>query len=359
MDSNIAEKIFKAYRAGLLSRRPSLRGQNQKFDVLFRQVFWLKVPLRERLRIRKIWELSSAGLRLSREHRLDEAAEAFLACWEEHARADISPQSSLLAKTFAESCNAYFEHKRGAFALARARTYSSMEADLELESDIDFSLLELHRIQSANNLMRIDLRSGEQCRALSLAGEILSYLEGCCEEITVHRLWRSDLLRDRTPRTIRRALIAQVANEAALAFSEFPGLGLEDKLLATAEWQKALTRRTHLTHSQLWLWLAAKQAHLKKSWDEYFEGMVEFLPTGRTDIEPIWYSAVIDFLGVCRELRSHVSMYVHEAILRDARKWPGVPISLRSALGLNSSAIGESHSKLQAAGFRDSRSAAA
>lgn len=359
MDSILAEKIFRAYRTGLLRPRPLLEDRGQQFDLLFRQVFWFKVPLRERLPIWKIWKLSSTGLRLSRDQRLEEASKAFGDCWEELAKGRLSTRHALLAKTFVESCNAYFEHKRGAFDLARARTYNSMEADLSLEEDEDFSLLELHRIQSANNLMRIDLRSGEQDRALALAGEILAYLEGFREGLTVHHSWRSDLLHAKTPQSIRRALISQVANEAVLAFFYYPESGLEEVFLSSIRWEKFLAAE-RLLHPQFRLWLMTKQASSQKNWSQYFERLLEFLPTGRTDIQPVWYASIIDFLSLCRELNSRVSMYVHDGILRDVRKWPGLPASLRPALGLATDpSVTRMTPNFQAAGFSVSRSAAA
>jgi len=359
VDASLAERVFKAYRTGLLRPPPSLGSRDQLFDFLFHQIYLLKVPLRERLLISRIWGLSSSGLRLSRDRRLDEAREAFRACWERLTESDLSPRSRLIARTFIESCNAYFEHKTGAFDLARARTYSSMEADRQLEEDEDWSILELHRIQSANNLMRIDLRSGEPHKALLLAGEILSYLEGFRDGLTVHHSWRKGLLQTRTPKPIRCALIAQVANEAVLAFSYFPGYGLEETLLASIQWESFLAS-TSVLHPQFRLWLLAKQALVHRQWALYLDRLLEFLSPGRADIQPIWYSAMADFLGFCRQQNSHVSMYTHDGILRDAKKWPGLPASLRPAFDLGS---GEEQARplpsFQAAGFSPSSSAAA
>lgn len=350
MDSRLAEKLFRAYRVGLLSPRPSLEGRDQQFDVLFRQVFWSTTPLRERLSISKIWQSASMGLRLSREHRLDEAADSFGLCWAQFAKAELSARSALLALTFVESCHAYFEHKREAFDRARVRTFSSMEADLQLEADEDFSLLELHRIQSANNLMRIDLRAGEPRRALVLAGEILAYLEGVRAGLTIHHAWRSDLLWTRTPRAIRRALIAQVANEAVLAFAYCPGLGLEREFLANVGLD-GFSQAPQALHPQFRLWLLTKQAFEQRAWDTYIERLLKFLPSGRTDIQSLWYSTVLDFLSFCRELDNRVSRYVHDGILREAQKWPGLPFALRSTLGLKMDGGARQGPVGQAAGF--------
>lgn len=359
MEAKLAERVFRAYRAGLLRPRPSLHGRDGLFDVLFRQVYWLKVPLRERLPISRIWELSSGGLRLARQGRLDEAAQAFDACWEGVERAGLSPGSELLTRTFVESCHAYFEHKRGDFERARERTFDSMEADRRLAEDDDWSLLELHRVQSANNLMRIDLRRGDAPRALALAGEILAYLEGFRGGLSVHHGWRADHLRGLTPRAIRCALIAQVGNEAALALAAhtgraageafFAGVGLEDFLAAPGA-----------LHPHFRQWLLTREAWERREEGVYLERLAQFLALGRADVPPLWYTALLDFLAWCREVDTRVSRFVHDGMAREAAKWPGVPAALRPALGLER---GEEETRgrpsAQAAGFGPARAAAA
>ncbi len=322
-----------------------------EFNALIPQILWSKLPVRERLPIRKIWFRSYQGLNLCRARRMDESAALFHLCWELVAHGGLSIQGELLARTFLESSQAYFEHRRGDFDMARTRTRNTMEADLQLEADADFSLLEMHRVQSANNLMRIDLRAGEPRRALALAGQILAYLEGFRDELPVHRSWRSDLIRARTPRPMRRDMISQVANEAALALRHFPDLGLERELLANVRIE-SYRGAARVIHPRLRLWLLALRARQEQDWERYFEALIEFLPMGHVGIHPLWYSAMIDLVRRCRELDSRVSMLIHDGILCDARRWRWVPAAFRPLLDLDADGGGEAPPPhVQAAGF--------
>lgn len=333
MDKNLSDRLFKAYRAGLLRPPQAKESRARQFDFLFRQVFWLKIPVHERLPVWKSWRLSSQGLRESREGRLDAALATFRDCRTELETRELSPAGRLLAATFLESAHAYFEYKRGEFDLARARILNAMEADLELERDPDFSLLELHRIQLAQNLMRIDLRAGEPKRALVLAGQLLAYTAGLVGELPVHHSWQGERLLARAPRSPRRALIAQIANDVAQAFPYFPAAHLEEEFLANARIEDYLDR-PHVVHEQFRLWLLAKQAFHQEDRDRYLQLLLEFLPTGRTGIQAMWYAAVIDLLALCRELDGGAARDLERGILRDAGKWSHLPAAFRPLVGL-------------------------
>src|SRR5262245_66667587 len=109
MDELLAQKLFAAYRQGLARRPQPLpwETRTRPFDFLFRQAFWLKIPVRERLPISRIWRWGSEGVRLSRERRFDEAGERFHRCDEELARGAVSRQGSLLAAAPLASAKAY------------------------------------------------------------------------------------------------------------------------------------------------------------------------------------------------------------------------------------------------------------
>ncbi len=350
MDAALAERLFKAYRKGLLLRPPGLwESRARPFDVLFRQLFWLKVPVLERVPVAKIWRLGFQGVRLSRESRLEEACAVFREGWAELERVELSPQGLLLAITFLESAHAYLDYKQGSFDRARDRVLRSMEADLQLEADADFNLLELHRIQSAQNLMRIDLKAGEPRRALDLAGRILAYTEGFLTSLPVHHSWQSEKILVRTPRPIRRALIGQVANDVALAFVSLHSADLESEFLAhsAVAWY---FEEAGVLHEQLRLWFLARQAFHREHWDRYLELLLDFLPAGRGDIQTIWYSTMIDLLAVCRSLDSQAALGLHDRILLDVPKWSGVPRPLQALLGL-AEVETRAQPHLQAAGF--------
>jgi hypothetical protein len=332
VDKTLSDQLFKAYRTGLLRPPQAREPRARQFDFLFRQVFWLKIPLHERLPVWKIWRLSSQGLRESREGRLDAALATFLDGWTELETLALSSTGRLLAATFLESGHAYFEYKRGEFDLARARVLNAMETDLQLEQDADFNLLELHRIQLAQNLMRIDLKAGEPKRALGLAGQLLAYTAGLVETLPIHHSWQGERALARTPRSPRRVLIAQIANEVAQAFPYFPAAHLEEEFLANARVEGYLDH-PEVVHEQFRLWLLAKHAFHQGDRERYLELLLEFLPTGRVGVQAIWYAAVIDLLALCRE-EDGAARDLQNGILRDAGKWSSLPAVFRPLVGL-------------------------
>ncbi len=331
MDSVQASELFQAYRQGLL-RRPlnTWEGRPRSFDFLFRQAFSNRLPVRERVWVCRIWRASFEGLGLSRSHRLDEAAAAFARSWSEVESARVSTTGVLLATTFLESAHAYLDYKMGAFDLARERISRSMEADVQLQGDFD--LLELHRIQLAHNLMRIDLRAGEPRRALRLGGEILAYLEGLSERLTLHHSWQGESFLERTPRAVRRALIAQVMNEVALAFCTVPAPPEEDFLAAVGT--EAYRRPPRVVHDGVRLWLLARLAFREEGPNRYLQTLPPFLAGGRVGIQAIWYSALSDLLAHCGKVETPASLGLRSAILKEAPKWTGLPKPLRPLLGL-------------------------
>jgi len=329
-----AKDIFAAYQRGLLnqSQRNGWENQFRSFDFLFKQVFWLRVSLPERLPISKIWRLSSEGLRLCRKNLLIEALGLFSRCWTDLSKATLSPQGSFLALAPLEAAHAYLEYKKGDFALARTRILHAMEADLQLELEEEwFGLLEMHRLQAAQNLMRIDIRAGSPRQAIALGGKIISYVHGFTEALPVHHSWQGRKLLEKIPRTVRRALIPQVANEVALAFCYFPQSNLEVDFLASTGTQD-YADCARVLHEQFRSWLLAKHALQQEDWDRYFELLLEFLSAGPTDVRMLWYSTVLDILTLCYTCNNPASHKLSQKILHDRPKWSTLPEPLRLLL---------------------------
>lgn len=348
MNDLLAEQLFRSYRMGLLLRPSPPIYRSPSFDFLFRQVFSFKVPVRERVTICKLWHLATEGLRLARAGCLDEAFETFCSCWEGLSAYKSSRRNKLLAMAPLQAAHAYLDYKKQDYDSARSRILEAMEADLELEADLDFILLEMHRLQSAQNLMRIDLRTGEPERAIALAGQILAYAEGFIEDLPVHHSWQGRRFVASAPPLIRRNLVPQVTLDVAVAFSRFPSAGFELVFLEHAHVGKYLAQPRSL-HARFRLWLLAKQAFHCADWERYARYLLEFLPSDRAGIQAIWYSTVLDLLELCRKFDTRASLRLRERILRDSRKWPGLPPSFRPLLGLAANEEAVSQSTSQAA----------
>jgi hypothetical protein len=329
METVDAERVFRAYRSGLLRRSGPETGRNLSFQVLISLVSRDLFPVRERVRFRRIWNASWHGLSAARAGHLEEAMRLFAIGEEELAAVEMGSGCWLLGLSILESARAYLDYREGRFELARERTYAAMDADSTLEQRGAYGLLELHRVQAVHNLMRIDLRAGEASRAFSLAGDILIYLEGHRESLPVHRDWRKRWLQQ-APHALRRKLIAQVADEVALALvANVESNGWETFSARISSW---MCQAKVGLHPRVFLWIQVKAARVAGDASGYLDRLCDFLSGGREDIPALWYSCMIDFLEFCDVENSSQSRYVKAAVLRDTAKWPALPETFRSCL---------------------------
>jgi hypothetical protein len=211
-----------------------------------------------------------------------------------------------------------------------------MDGELKLEQSEAFDLLELHRIQSAVNLMRLEIRVDRPLAACSLGGAILAYLEHLTNGLPVHHSWRGEALL-RTPRATRRAMVTQVGNEMSVAL-----LKIEDPV-AWEEFSRPLMSLSYLVegvalHAHVQQWTRLKQAFEQADWPRYLILLADFLPGGRKDVAPIWYSSVLDLLSFCRKVDCGPFRQVRAGILRDSRKWPAFPAVLKPCLTMEAEA---------------------
>jgi tetratricopeptide (TPR) repeat protein len=329
MDAVIAEKIFRFYRAGLLKGQTQDLKRSPDFQMLLSLVVRERIPLRERARFRRIWNASGRGLSATRDNQLEKAAQIFAEGEYELAGCPQLSECRLLGISILESAYAYLEYRQGRFVEARKRTHAALDADLMLESKAMYGVLELHRIQAVHNLMRIDLKAGDYLHAFSLAGQALAYLEGHLPALTVHRGWSTKLL-EQTPRILRRKMVAQVAEEVALAL-----LTKFDKRNWTTlcdEIEPWLNSESVGFHPRARLWFEVKHALAFGDAIHYLDLLSRFLAGGRDDIAILWYSCIVDFLDFCATLDSPIARFASAAILKDSSKWPAVPKTIRFCL---------------------------
>jgi hypothetical protein len=332
MNAAVAQQLFNSYREGLLNKEgPQRKDYHPRFQVLLRQILLNQLSLMERLYVRKVWKASAQGLDWARKGNLEEAAMCLRLGREAIAGYRLSRVGYLMSTSILESAEAYLGFREHHFDQARDRLRSAMDADLALVHDEDFELLELHRIQSAVNLMRLELQVDHPLVACSLGGEIIGYLENLKSGLPVHHSWQQEALL-RTPRAVRRAMVTQVANEMATALSRL------DDSAAWREFSEPLESSLYLVegvalHAHVRRWVSLKQSFERRDWSNYLILLNDFLPGGRKDISPIWYSSVLDFLFFCRTVELDSFRQVRAGILRDSRKWPAFPAALRSCLG--------------------------
>lgn len=325
MDVETAERLFEAYRAGLLFRDPDhIRPPRPDFYRLLMADVSGRLPLRERLVFRQSYRATRQGLALARRSDFDGAAERFAA-----SRAILESRrpgeaTRLLATSFLEAALAYFDYRHGRPDAARERIGTTLDCDLALEVDHGFHCLEMHRIQASDNLMMIDLRAGETGRGLTLAGSIVAYAEGFADSLPTHRDWRPEMVRN-APLSLRRGAIAQIANEVAVALPSCPAAEVWSAFLAPLA--PHLDRPS--VHPRVRQWLLLRDARARRHHERYLALLLEFLPGGRSLFPSAWYAAVLDFAAYCHELGTEEGDLVRRAILRDVKHWPDLPAPLR------------------------------
>jgi len=169
MDTATGDRIFQAYRAGLL-RKPGKESRNRpNYPMLLSLVVRERFSLKQRAIFRRIERASWQGLCAARAGEPELAGRHFELAQKELDRLDIATECRLLGTSVLRAAQAYLDYRESRFEEARKRIFTAMDADLALGQDEAFSVLELHRIQTAHNLMRIDLRAGSPERALALA----------------------------------------------------------------------------------------------------------------------------------------------------------------------------------------------
>jgi hypothetical protein len=228
------------------------------------------------------------------------------------------------------SAQSFLDYRQGQFARSRQRALTAMEADLALEQSDSFAILEIHRIQGAQNIVRIDLRAGLITQASGLAGSIIGYLENLRNCLPVHHTWLQQTLQ-RLPRSIRRSMVTQTANEMALHLARAPDFGAWKSFYAGLELTDDWKGSTAL-HPRVRQWAQLRQAFEQRDWSCYLDLLFNFLPAGREELSPIWYSTVIDLARYCEEEGSRAALQVRRGILQDAKKWPALPAALRPSV---------------------------
>lgn len=105
----------------------------------------------------------------------------------------FSLEGSLVYKSILEQAEAYFDHCRGNFELARNRTLEALIIDVVLEEKYGYEMI-LHRIQLVQNLARIDAGCMWFESAIKLNCQILNYLEGELEILPISGSWSKELI---------------------------------------------------------------------------------------------------------------------------------------------------------------------
>jgi hypothetical protein len=273
------------------------------------------------------------GVITTRQGDLMTAERAFVAARAPLQLNKLSLEGSLLYKSFLEQAEAYFDYRRGDFDQARNRTSEALAIDVVLEEEYGYEILLLHRIQLVQNLVRIDARCMCFDRAIELACQILSYLEGALEVLPIPGSWGSERVARQSPEDVA-AMFAQVTSEVAVILAgKNRQLARDLFTIVSAHMQLEANGNCHC-HPRSYAWLLIKQAFVSNDVATFLERASPFLAEGRADTPLLWYATVIDLVALCDELNLQDSELLRQEIAKEAANWKYLPQKISSLLGV-------------------------
>ena len=340
MSSDPFLRVFRAYRHGII-RKPDRESatdsrtreagghaadfanlRRRTWEGLFFHACIGVVPVDQRLHYRQVTDCSFQGLLVARQGRYTEAHQLLRTSRRLLKRMEDGPGRTM-AVAFLEGNAAYLDHCLGQPDEARAKIRRGLDADLALELDFNLTMYEMHRIQLGHNLARIDFKLGRPLDALRLCGQILAYLEGHRRSLPYHRDWIPEKLMS-IPRSLVRAMFAQVANEAIQCLVSQPDADAWSTFL-----KQALSPTTAASGSvfspRLRRWLQARQARRHGDLDTYLSTLEEVLSEGPKELATLFYAILVDFVETCASVESASARKVHEVLVKDSAKWKGLP----------------------------------
>mgnify|MGYP000678064456 CR=1 FL=1 len=292
-----------------------------------------RLPVTDQLLMHRFRGARIRGLMAARGGDLVRAEQLFVAARALLELNKLSPEGTLLYKSFQQKAESYLDYLRGDFDQARKRTTEALEINVVLEEEYGYELLFLDRIQLVHNLVRIDARCMCFERAIELACQILSYLEGASKVLSNPDLRGYEFVAHQSPELVA-AMFAQVTSEIALILAG-KNRQVDRDLFAVASTNLQLQTNSNChCHPRSYAWLLVKQAFVSNDIVMFLERASHFLAGGRSDTPLLWYATVIDLVALCKELDLPDSEFVKQVIAKEAASWEYLPQKFFPLLGV-------------------------
>ncbi len=239
----------------------------------------------------------------------------------------LSPEGNLLYKAFQEPAEAYLDYRRGNFDKAWSRISEALATDALLETECGYKCLFAHRLHLIEILIRSEAKSSRKWRAMELAGQLLSYLQGTSDSLPFAIVWGSELVANQ-PLEIISTTFALVTGQIAIILAEEKCHQGRD-LFAILESYLALeVDDTVHPCSPALTWLRIKQAFVRNNITDFLELASQFLAAGRGSIPVLWYATVIDTMELLRQIDCQNFHLIKQEITKDAVNWEYLPKQL-------------------------------
>lgn len=250
----------------------------------------------------------------------------------------LSPESSLLHRSFLEQAEAYLDYRKGNFEQVYARTSVALAIDAILEEKYEYQIMHIHRIQLLHNLVRTEARQMHYSQAIKLAAQLLAYLEGVIKTLPFPGFWGFEHVVSQ-PKELVAATFAQIASEIAVILAgKSPQLARELLAIVGHHIPPQLQENYH-GHPRAYDWFLLKKSFLENDIATFLEQASHFLAEGCTDTPLLWYAAVVDFVALCNDFDEPFSLLVKQEVATDAISWKFLPQTFSVLLDIDANKL--------------------
>lgn len=283
-----------------------------------------RLSLTDQLLMGRSANARSQGLIAARRGQLVTAKQLFAKARAPLQSGKLSPEGSLLHKSFLEPAEAYLDYRCGDFDRARMRISEALAIDVVLEEEYGYEILFIHRLHLVHNLVRIEARCICFDRAIELACQLLSYLKGASEVLPLPVPWGSERVA-RLPPELVAVIFAQVTNEVALILAGKNRQLARDLFAVVVRHMQLQADGNCHPYPRAHVWFLVKQAFVSNDVATFLEIASHFLAEGRADTPLLWYATVIDLVALCDDLDLPDSELVRREVAKEAVTWEYFP----------------------------------
>ena len=320
------------YRLG--SRKPiqiKLGSSGDLFSEKLQSLIENRLPLKDQLLMRRANNARNEALIAARRGQLAMAERFFAEARAPLESHSLSREGALLHKSFLEQAEAYLDYRRGHFEQVIIRTFEALAIDVVLEEEYGYEILHLHRIQLLHNLVRTHVRCMCLNKAVELACQLLSYLEGTLEVLPISSSWGFERIA-RLPSELVGAMFVQITSEIALLLAGMSRQVARDLFAFAADKLQLQALCNSHPKEQANVWFLVKQAFLNDDYTMFLERAANFLVLGHADTPLLWYATVLDLFTLCDSLGLPESDLIQREIAEDAITWQYMPQKFFSLL---------------------------
>lgn len=268
-------------------------------------------------------ERREAGLLAARRGATREAQEELAAARHALEAPCLSATAAAVGMSFLEPAEAYLAYRLGRHDDARALLRQADARVSVLARERGYAFLGVHRLQIAQNLVRIHVRLDECKEGATLASEVADRIERCDGSLAF------------VPEEVRTIFFDAIVGEIAVVLA---GRGVDQNPECFAPFACHARCRPKLQGDAGHAWCRMKLAESRADTKTAIEHAITLVRSGRTPHPSLWFAAVVDGARFCTDLDSELAAMA-DRLVGDAAKLPDAPPGIRALGGTRSSGL--------------------